>query len=136
MDPHGDLHSLLSDTFPHPDDRSAVEWLSMYTSAHGDLVERLEEVVGPLQLALWHPDGDFPFFVVSDVDGRIVGAAVGMNSIYVKVRERSGNALEPSEPAGEIGPDWHRFDAFDVDLASEDLVRRLRGMFQPWARGT
>ncbi len=129
--PAEQLHRLLLKTFPHPDNRAAVEWLSRCTSAHGDLAERLADVVRPLPLTMWEPDGDFPFVVVVDRSGLIRGAAVGMTDLYVRLpRHLDAAAAQDGERVVEAGPGWFRFAAFDVDLGHDEQVSRLRRWFE------
>lgn len=129
--PAEELRGLLLETFPQPDNRAAVEWLSRCTSAHGDLAERLADVVRPLPLTMWEPHGEFPFVVVVDGSGLIRGAAVGMTDIYVRLpRHLHAAATEKGERVVEVGPGWYRFAAFDVDVSHEEQVRRLRRWFE------
>lgn len=129
--PAEELAALLRETFPLPDNRAAVEWLSTCTSAHGDLAQRLEEVVRPLPLKLWEPDGDFPFVVVHDERGRIHGAAVGMRSIYVRVpRDLGFEAAQEGERVLMAGPSWYRFDVFSVDRTHDEEIVSLRRWFE------
>jgi hypothetical protein len=129
--PAEELRGLLLETFPQPDNRAAVEWLSRCTSAHGDLAERLADIIRPLRLTIWEPDGEFPFVVVVDGSGLIRGAAVGMTDTYVRLpRHLDAAATEDGERVIEAGPGWYCFAAFDVDVSKDEQVRRLRRWFE------
>jgi hypothetical protein len=120
----------LASRFPQPANREVVEFLNRTSpSAHGDLAERLLELVADLPCLSFCPDPRRYAYCLLHTEGGVIFAlATGMRSLSFRLaRSDVSEALAAGASArSELGTGWVSFEAFPPEVPTRELLERLR----------